>query len=43
MMSQAVASLRRASEGRQRYEEWKREREKELEQMAQDISGRLNF
>ena len=40
---QAVASLRRASEGRRRYTEWKQEHEKELEQMAEDISERVNF
>jgi Na+(H+)/acetate symporter ActP len=40
---QAVASLRHASEGRRRYTEWKQEHEKELEQMAEDISERVNF
>src|SRR5215204_4310010 len=40
---QAVASLQRAAEGRKHFKSWKQEREKDLEQMAQDISERINF
>jgi hypothetical protein len=40
---QSVTALQRAAEGRRRYAAWKQEREKELEQMAQDISERINF
>jgi Dolichyl-phosphate-mannose-protein mannosyltransferase len=40
---QSVTALQRAAQGRQRYAEWKQEREKELEQMAEDISERINF
>ena len=40
---QSVTALHRAAQGRQRYKEWKQEREKELEKMAEDISERINF
>ena len=40
---QAVASLRHAAEGRKHFKSWKQEREKDLEQVAQDISERINF
>ncbi len=40
---QSVAALQRAAEGRQRYTNWKQERGKDLEQMAEDISERINF
>jgi hypothetical protein len=40
---QSVTATKRAAEARQRYALWKQEREKELERMAQDISGRINF
>ena len=39
----SVTASRTAAEARQRYALWKQEREKELERMAQDISGRINF
>jgi hypothetical protein len=38
-----VTELARATEARKRYARWKVEREKDLEQIAQDISGRINF
>ena len=31
------------SEAKRRYERWKQEREKELEEIAQNISERINF
>jgi activator of 2-hydroxyglutaryl-CoA dehydratase len=33
----------RMAEAQRRYERWKREREKELEDIAQDISERIDF
>jgi 4-amino-4-deoxy-L-arabinose transferase-like glycosyltransferase len=38
-----IAEVARATEARRRYARWKLEREGELEQIAQDISGRINF
>jgi hypothetical protein len=38
-----MAEVARATEARRRYARWKLEREGELEQIAQDISGRINF
>ncbi|MBA3243068.1 MAG: hypothetical protein H0T60_17750 [Acidobacteria bacterium] len=33
----------RADEARRRYDEWKREREKEMEDLARGLSERINF
>jgi 4-amino-4-deoxy-L-arabinose transferase-like glycosyltransferase len=40
---QSVTAVARAAEARKRYAVWKQERGKDLEQMAQDISERINF
>jgi hypothetical protein len=40
---QARVEAARMSEAKRRYERWKQEREKELEEIAQNISERINF
>jgi hypothetical protein len=40
---QARVEAARMAEAQRRYERWKREREKELEDIAQDISERIDF
>jgi hypothetical protein len=40
---QSRAEAARTAEARRRYARWKAESEKELERLAQDISGRINF
>ncbi|HST51424.1 MAG TPA: hypothetical protein VLJ61_05375, partial [Pyrinomonadaceae bacterium] len=40
---QARAEAVRISEAKRRYGRWKQEREKELEEIAQNISERINF
>jgi hypothetical protein len=40
---QSVTAVARAAEGRKRYTDWKQERGKELERVAQDINEKVNF